>query len=380
MRVLFVDDEPLILEGLQNLLRRYRKKWDMAFAVGGSEALESLAQNPFDIVVTDMRMPGMTGAALLEQVRHHHPATARIMLSGYSEEETTLQALPVAHQYMSKPCDPRRLQQIITRVAQSRSFLESEALIHGANQLNLLECLPESHTRLERALGSSEESMTKVARVIEADIALTAKLLQIVNSAFFGLPQAIETAREATRYLGIPMLRQLFAKPNIFEPWADTASLEHARSVNHRALRVGLHTEALMREGRDAPNHFSFGLLSALGSLTMLQLEPEQGPVPLQKGRLTGDFIMSLWGLPSTLTPLPPQPIEAPPEHLALSEAFRACQPLLEATLDEKAPLGQPSLDEDFLKSIGWGDKIESLRAAVTQRSEDFADLARENA
>ncbi|MBT6488866.1 MAG: response regulator, partial [Deltaproteobacteria bacterium] len=99
MKILFVDDEPLILEGLQNLLRRFRKKWAMSFAVGADEALEKLDIETFDIVITDMRMPGLSGAELLKRVRETHPGTARIMLSGYSEEETILQALPVAHQY-----------------------------------------------------------------------------------------------------------------------------------------------------------------------------------------------------------------------------------------------------------------------------------------
>ena len=373
MRVLFVDDEPLILEGLQNLLRRYRKKWDMAFAVGGPEALDELSTTPFDIIVTDMRMPGMTGAALLEQVRQRHPATARIMLSGYSEEETTLQALPVAHQYMSKPCDPKRLQQIISRVAQSRSFLESENLIHGANQLNTLGSTPEKYQALDKALTSSEESLANVAKVIESDIALTAKILQIVNSAFFGLPQSIETAYEATRYLGIPMLRQLFARPKIFESWENPASASHAMAINRRAIRLGLHVEALMAVGRKAKSSFSAGILCALGSLTTLQLRGVDESVSLAAGRPLGEFIMSLWGLPSTLIALPDseEPTE-PAQTLELAEALRACTSLLDESVQENEDLATPALDANFLTSVGWGDKIESLEAAIIRRSEDF--------
>ena len=135
MRILFVDDEPLILEGLQNLLRRFRKKWKMSFAIGGDEAIEWLEKEAFDIVITDMRMPGLSGADLLKNVKTNHPGTARIMLSGYSEEETILDALPVAHQYMSKPCDPVILKRIIENLVAGVEELEHPKLAQAANQL-----------------------------------------------------------------------------------------------------------------------------------------------------------------------------------------------------------------------------------------------------
>ncbi|MFK7956644.1 MAG: response regulator [Lysobacterales bacterium] len=65
-KVLFVDDEPNILQGLRRLMRPYRDEFSSDFADGGDQALGMLAGGNFDVLVTDMKMPGMTGAQLLE--------------------------------------------------------------------------------------------------------------------------------------------------------------------------------------------------------------------------------------------------------------------------------------------------------------------------
>jgi YesN/AraC family two-component response regulator len=115
-RILFVDDEPQVLDALRNLMRRQRHRWDMAFASGGAAALAAFEEAPFDVIVSDMRMPGMDGAELLALVRDRYPATARVVLSGYAEPAAVNRALAVAHEFLSKPCDARTLEQVIERM------------------------------------------------------------------------------------------------------------------------------------------------------------------------------------------------------------------------------------------------------------------------
>ena len=86
-RILFVDDEQRILDGLRRLLRDKRAEWEMVFVDGGSKALEQLRASPFDIVITDMRMPGMDGATLLTHVKEEFPDVVRLVLSGCSDPE-----------------------------------------------------------------------------------------------------------------------------------------------------------------------------------------------------------------------------------------------------------------------------------------------------
>src|SRR5450755_4506465 len=102
--LLFVDDEPNVLQGLQRQLRPMRNEWDMHFVENGQKALDFMAAQPVDIVVSDMMMPGMDGAQLLSEVVRRHPQTVRLILSGHAEREAVLRLVGPAHQYLSKPC------------------------------------------------------------------------------------------------------------------------------------------------------------------------------------------------------------------------------------------------------------------------------------
>jgi CheY-like chemotaxis protein len=113
MRILFVDDESRILDGIGRMLRTRRREWSLHFALSGDEALKQLAAQPFDVIVSDMRMPHMDGATLLAIVKQRSPQTFRIVLSGYAQPEDLAHARPVAHQLLTKPCDLRTLQAAI---------------------------------------------------------------------------------------------------------------------------------------------------------------------------------------------------------------------------------------------------------------------------
>src|SRR4051794_9556900 len=120
-RILFVDDEPFILDTLSKLLRRQREQWDMTFALGAPEALAQLQKGSFDVIVSDMRMPGMDGVALLEHVKQHYPAVARMVLSGHADQDTVIRVLPSAHQYMSKPFEMQAIRAALERACNLRS-------------------------------------------------------------------------------------------------------------------------------------------------------------------------------------------------------------------------------------------------------------------
>jgi DNA-binding NtrC family response regulator len=115
-RILFVDDEPDVLDGLQRSLRRERPKWDMHFANSGAMTLDLLRVQPADIVVSDLRMPGMDGAVLLGHIKREFPRTMRIVLSGYADSELFERAWPLAHLMLTKPCEHHALRAAIARM------------------------------------------------------------------------------------------------------------------------------------------------------------------------------------------------------------------------------------------------------------------------
>ena len=202
-RVLFVDDDQQVLEGLQRVLRSNRQEWEMAFAQGGEAALAVLDCSPFDVVIiSDMRMPGMDGAELLEKVRERHPQVVRIILSGYVDLQATFRAVPVAHQFLLKPCDAGMLRVAIERACSLQSILHDAALARTVGTLGELPsrsaCL---HGTLPGRCRIPDVSLQDVAAIVEQDVAIAAKVLQQRDSAFFGLAQNVTSLQRAVTYL-----------------------------------------------------------------------------------------------------------------------------------------------------------------------------------
>jgi YesN/AraC family two-component response regulator len=217
--LLFVDDEPKVLQGLERQLRGMRNDWTMEFAADGARAMEIMENKPVDVIVTDMIMPGMDGAQLLAEVVKRHPKTVRIVLSGHADRDSVLRLVEPAHQYLSKPCDAEELRRAIGRAFALRELLANERLKQLASRLGSLPTLPALHTQLTDELRKDEPSLDHVTEIISKDIGMTSKILQLVNSAFFGLPQRISSAHEAVMYLGLSTVRALVLSIQVFSQY-----------------------------------------------------------------------------------------------------------------------------------------------------------------
>src|SRR4051812_15631457 len=186
--VLFVDDDVNVLNGLRRMLRPMRDEWQSAFAESGQEALAILACEPFDIVVTDMRMPSMNGAELLAEVLRLHPQVVRIILSGQAELQSALAGIGLAHQYLSKPTEATALIAILKRTLGLLALVSNPSLRRSLNGLQSLPSAPSAHSALMdlvRAPGCDAESL---AEIIAYDMGLAAKTMQIADSAFVSSP------------------------------------------------------------------------------------------------------------------------------------------------------------------------------------------------
>lgn len=180
--VLFVDDEPRVLDGLRRMLRSLRREWEMAFANSGQEALEIMARRPYDVIVSDMRMPGMDGAQLLDEVMRHHPDTIRIVLSGQSDQEQILQSMRPTHQYLTKPCSAETLQGTIRRAMKLRALLTDDKARALVGSTGSVPSLPAFYLELMEELDSSDPSIRDIVAIVSRDAAMTAKVLQVANS------------------------------------------------------------------------------------------------------------------------------------------------------------------------------------------------------
>ena len=196
-RVLFVDDEPAVLDGIRGIVDKRDGEWEVAFAADGEKALTLLDASPFDVLVSDIRMPGMDGPTLLKRVCEKFPAVVRIVLSSPDEMEDALRAVSVAHQFLQKPCDPDMLRIAVERATSLSSILSNKLLASTVGSVKDLPVLPRTYLALRTALANPDVSLKDIVHIVEGDVSISAKILQLVNSAFFGLPREISTLSEA---------------------------------------------------------------------------------------------------------------------------------------------------------------------------------------
>lgn len=274
-RILFVDDEPQLLNGLKRLIRGKRGEWDMHFADSGTAALDMMAATPFDVIVTDMRMPGMDGATLLSTVSKSSPGTARIVLSGFAEQNSVLRIVGPAHQYLAKPCDAAILTRAIERTLALRDRVANPAVQRIVGQIDALPVRPDVYSDLMTVLDNPLASWRNIAAIVERDLGLMADIWKLTNSAFFGLSGPSHSIDKAVQIIGAETLKSL-ALMSFFRVIADKHSdvIEQISRLRHRSLCIGLTAARLATELKldsvEVEQARCAGTLAHLGSLLFM--------------------------------------------------------------------------------------------------------------
>lgn len=208
-RILFVDDEAAILNALKSMMRLFGTGWECRFASSGEEALQLLAQQPADLILCDMCMPGISGAQVLNRVMKEYPQTVRVIMSGFSDEHLVMNAVGVTHQWLGKPWRMPELKALLQRLEQLQSWLQSSEVRSLAGRLSHLPSVPESFHRLQEALSNPESSLDEITAMVAEDPSFAAKMLQWGNSAAFGFSSSSASLLEVVQRLGINRIRLL---------------------------------------------------------------------------------------------------------------------------------------------------------------------------
>lgn len=321
-RVLFVDDEQQILDGLRDALRKQRQIWDMTFCTSASDALSAMEAAPFGVIVTDMRMPVMDGAALLAEVKTRYPATVRIVLSGQADRDLVMKMLQVSQQFLSKPCNTDRLRSAVERAFDLRELLDDPVILGLIGGLDTLPTVPATYQRLTEALASGTIGVGAIAGIVEQDGALSAKLLQIVNSAYFGLTQPVVAVPTAVNYLGLELLKALSLMVGIFgaaDAWP-AAPEYSAEAAQRQALLVASVARRIVTERVRRDEAFTTGILHDVGKLILATRLPKRYGAVLREAAAggrplrdiehdllgtsyasVGAVLLGTWGLPCSI-------------------------------------------------------------------------------
>ncbi|MEO8450554.1 MAG: response regulator [Gemmatimonadota bacterium] len=321
-RVLFVDDESRVLDGLQRMLRPHRDQWEMVFAVGGGAGLEELARGSFDVVVTDMRMPGVDGLALLSEVARLSPETVRIVLSGQTEFGVALGVLPLAHQFLMKPCEAATLEQAIEQSCRLRDLLHSESVRRVIGGIGTVPVAPAIYSQLVVAVEDPGVSLARLAGIVEKDVGLASKVLQSVNSSFFGVGRRVSSLTQAVSLLGVRLLRSLVLSHEVLRPIPSTPDGPQfdVEAEGAHALSVARVARRLVPIGSLAEDASVAGLLHDIGRFLLYAYLPAETAAadklsremswPLHRAEQeilgtthaeVGAYLLGLWGLPHSV-------------------------------------------------------------------------------
>jgi HD-like signal output (HDOD) protein/CheY-like chemotaxis protein len=336
-QILFVDDEPTVLAGLRRMLWKRRDEWDLHWASSGAEALERLQQSPVDILVTDMRMPGSDGAALLEHARQHYPGTARLILSGHADHTAIIAAAGPTQKFLSKPCDPLALDNALATAVATLHLMDDprlRALICGQASLPKP---PGIYTELTALTTRPQTTLTEIARLIERDVATTAEVLKLVNSSFFGLANNVTSIERAVALLGLDVIQALVLAGGVFNPTTVLPPGLNPADLADIGVRACLTARAIGQTEAWEPTPIGqLGLAALLHDVGLLVLAAgtpdhwiayqQADPTTPARSRQTQAFgctigqasayLLSLWGFATTIvTTLAEQPLDLHDPH-----------------------------------------------------------------
>ncbi|MET0492983.1 MAG: response regulator [Actinoplanes sp.] len=343
-RALFVDDEPRILDGLRRSLRGKRGEWDMVFVSEGAEALELLARDPYDVVVSDMRMPGMDGAELLTNVSCRHPEVARVVLSGHIEPSAAIQVAVAGHRFLTKPSDPESLIGVIEQLLVRTSTLHHHEARRIAGGVRAIPTLPEHTAGIVNLLAPDADMSCAVLTAMH-DVGLTAKLLQLSNSRFFGSRPRNSSVESIVNAMGVPMVQAVASAGYVLRPtssWSPAIE-EHLRTAWRHAVATACLVDSVASPA-NRPHAQAAALLQEVGRLVCLAaVDDEQGAgVDLSAGtrdgvpfRDVGVELLHLWGLPLPIVAAVAQrdvAQSADPSGLGVAAAVRTAHLLIQAT------------------------------------------------
>jgi putative nucleotidyltransferase with HDIG domain len=382
-RIVFVDDELNILQAMGRSFHGMRNEWNMEFLSSGAAVLQSLAKAPADVIVSDMRMPGMDGWQLLTEVKKLYPQTVRLVLSGHADPSSVMHAVGTAQLYLGKPCESGALKAAIVQTQMLRQLLSSDRLALLVGEVGMLPSAPTAFQEILVCLQNPAASLTDAAQIIGRDVAMTANIMKLVNSAFFGSRRPITTIDRAVAYLGMDTLGALVLGHSIFQSGVATGidgfSLEqlwqHTEQTAAAARAIALSENLSVARADEA---FLAGVLHDVGKVVFatkadtLPRDTTDAAAQMEAHHAeVGAYLLGLWGFPNSIVEAVAfhhTPDRASEKGLGLSGIVHVADRLVHLTSEHRAASTDTGLQPGYLESLGlehclpkWSAALQSL-------------------
>jgi len=321
LKILFVDSEINVLNGIKRILHKNRNIWEMFFAVSVKEANQKMKKHSIDVVVAEFKITAEDGEPFLMKVKSDLPLAIRIVYSDEISKDKLYDALFYAHYFLQKPFKPKELKERIESGIKIKSGItDNIALQKIVSSVTKLPSLPKIFFEINEVIKKDDFSLKQVSDLIEKDVAMSARVIQIVNSGFFGINKEITSIFEALKLIGIETVRSLVLTVNVFEVFRGNRLLEKYLSqiMNHSFL-VAHGAKKYIEHFTDETNlsEFAFiaGLFHDIGKLIFFSSEELRKKLLenfqlIKSNRLEeeteifgvthpelGAYLLSLWGM-----------------------------------------------------------------------------------
>jgi HD-like signal output (HDOD) protein len=389
--ILFVALNPEDAEAAATGLKGRLHKWRLGFASTTQEALALLRAAPFDAVIMNLQAQGIAPNRFFKEVMESCPEALRIGLTGSDERRTIQHAGTPVHQFLARPLEPMVLTAVLARAFAARDFLSQEHFRRLVAGLQSLPVLPAIYTKIVEALKTEDTALQQIGELVAGDLALSTKMLQLVNSAFFGLSRAISQPAEATMFLGVETVKALVLSLDVFSQFSRVRLKEfspellwqHSWTTGVLARRLCEFEET---ERVIADEAFMAGLLHDAGKLVLAENYPaalegnieeaNQKKIGLWEQEFSiygashaelGGFLMRRWGLP-------PGVVDAVTFHhrpmLARNRSFAAVTAVhlantLPRLIAGESAIPAESVDVGYLGTLGMEDRLEEWKEYV---------------
>jgi putative nucleotidyltransferase with HDIG domain len=320
--VLFVDINSGKINAIHGLMNMMRGEWRAGFAASATDAVNFMTQASIDVIVADINYPDMTGINFLTRSQKIDPQVVKIAITDQKNIIEHLRTSSLAQQFLGKSYDMSTLKASILRAATLRDLLTQSMLQRLISQVRSLPSLPNLYLQIADELNKPDPTADRVGQIIAQDISMTAKVLQIVNSAYFGLPYQVVNPTQATVMLGLETIRDLVLTIKVFSNF-DQLKLRHlglTRLWNH-SISVGVFSKMIARAISSDKKTFEYafvaGLLHDIGKLVLADNLPmkyhntlelaAQKRIELQEAEeaifgtthaQVGAYLLWLWNLP----------------------------------------------------------------------------------
>ena len=388
-KILFVDDEEKILHGLQRSLYSLKNEYELFFEISANDALDFLKNEKIDVIVSDMRMPEMNGLQLLEKVRELYPDVVRIILSGYSDRDMVLKSIELAHQYLSKPCDIEVLKNAIKKAFDIREILKQEDLKLLLSKLVKIPSLPNLYLKLLGELSSENISIEKISKIIASDIGMSIKILQVVNSHFFGIKKGIINIETAVKMLGLDIVKSLALSINVFDKFNQDLTPEFSidKLMEHSIFCAKIAKQIAILEKKDEifiNNSFLAGMLHDIGILIIAANLPEKYKeinkivneekidfFEAEKKVLNtthsevGAYLTKLWGLPDDIVDaiaFHHNPMKSTIKDYSILTIVYIANYLYYEKFNNKDDANKNNLNQVYINKLGIKNKLEEWK------------------